>query len=138
LFYLVNQIKLRYKNRTGKDVDIAIYKNKLHRNTLNEEQMICEGMAVQIEEHHEFAVEGATLRTIFTPGHTPDHISFAIKEEGSIISGDILLGQTILQYLKICMISASLCKSFKTFKNQFHHPILFLYILDMVLLFVME
>jgi ribonuclease/clavin/mitogillin len=36
--------------------------------------------------------EGATLRAIHTPGHAPDHLCFVIEEEGSLISGDNVLG----------------------------------------------
>ena len=36
--------------------------------------------------------EGATLRAVHTPGHAPDHLCFTIEEEGSLISGDNVLG----------------------------------------------
>ncbi len=36
--------------------------------------------------------EGATLRAIHTPGHAPDHLCFVIEEEGSLVSGDNVLG----------------------------------------------
>jgi glyoxylase-like metal-dependent hydrolase (beta-lactamase superfamily II) len=36
--------------------------------------------------------EGVTLRAIHTPGHAPDHLCYWIEEEGSLISGDNVLG----------------------------------------------
>jgi hydroxyacylglutathione hydrolase len=33
---------------------------------------------------------GLTIEVLFTPGHSPGHVSYAIPEEGAIFSGDVL------------------------------------------------
>jgi ribonuclease/clavin/mitogillin len=36
--------------------------------------------------------EGATLRAVHSPGHAPDHLCFVLEEEGSLFTGDNVLG----------------------------------------------
>lgn len=45
-----------------------------------------------IKDGDEFSVEGATLTAVYTPGHTPDHMCFMLKEESAIFTGDNVLG----------------------------------------------
>jgi glyoxylase-like metal-dependent hydrolase (beta-lactamase superfamily II) len=47
---------------------------------------------VDILDGEEFACEGATLRAIYTPGHTNDHVAFWLLEDGALLTGDCILG----------------------------------------------
>ncbi|KAI0150648.1 putative metallo-beta-lactamase domain protein [Xylariaceae sp. FL1272] len=45
-----------------------------------------------INDGHTFAVDGATLTAVHTPGHTTDHVVFVFREEDALFTGDNVLG----------------------------------------------
>jgi glyoxylase-like metal-dependent hydrolase (beta-lactamase superfamily II) len=52
------------------------------------------GTGAEERLHEEQVVSAGTtaLRTIATPGHTPDHVSFLLESEGALFTGDTVLG----------------------------------------------
>ena len=47
---------------------------------------------VEIRDGHMFEGPDWTIRTIHTPGHTSNHLCFALKEENCLFSGDHIMG----------------------------------------------
>ncbi|VEN41802.1 unnamed protein product [Callosobruchus maculatus] len=47
------------------------------------------------KEGQEFAVEGATIRILRSPGHTDDHVAFHLLEDNAVFSGDCILGDGV-------------------------------------------
>ncbi|KAK9744905.1 Beta-lactamase associated winged helix domain [Popillia japonica] len=44
-----------------------------------------------LKDGQEFSVEGATVRIVYTPGHSTDHVVLQLIEENAIFSGDCIL-----------------------------------------------
>lgn len=47
---------------------------------------------IELENGTIIAEEGATLRAVLTPGHAADHAALVLEEEGSVFTGDCVLG----------------------------------------------
>lgn len=60
-----------------------------------------------IEDGQTFAVEGATVKALFTPGHAFDHMCFLLEEEKALFTGDNVLGHgfTVVEDLSLYLQS---------------------------------
>lgn len=73
---------------------------KVYKNTPDEGQL-------DIADGQRFEVEGASLRAVFSPGHTQDHMSLVLEEEDAMFTGDNVLGHgtAVFEYLAVYLDS---------------------------------
>ncbi|EHB08478.1 Beta-lactamase-like protein 2 [Heterocephalus glaber] len=74
--------------------DTAYCIKKLPRNP-HKEEIIGNGAQqyIYLKDQDVIKTEGATLKVIYTPGHSDDHMALHLEEENAIFSGDCILGE---------------------------------------------
>lgn len=77
---------------------VKIYKHKPDHGQLN------------IEDGQLFKVEGATLRLVYCPGHTEDHMAMVLEEEDAMFTADNVLGHGTAVFENLAKYMASLDK----------------------------
>ncbi|VUC34560.1 unnamed protein product [Clonostachys rosea] len=90
----------------GLSPGVRIYKNEPGKDQL------------AIEDGQTFETEGATLTASHTPGHTTDHMTFWLAEEGSMFTADNVLGQGTAVFENLGVYLSSLDKMRNIFKSK--------------------
>lgn len=73
---------------------------------------------LDIADGQKFSVDGATLTAVHTPGHTVDHMVFALEEENALFTADNVLGQGTAVFEDLATYLASLDKMKELFGGR--------------------
>ena len=92
-------------DRVMKDLDVPVYLNHtdlyLWKNFPNQAQMFgfrTSGFDFEPEplpEQNDFSIGNFSFDVIYTPGHSPDHVSLYFEEYSTLIAGDVLFRESI-------------------------------------------
>jgi len=86
--------------------DTIIYKNQPSEGWLD------------IEDGQRFSVDGASLRAVFSPGHTQDHMALVLEEEDAMFTGDNVLGHGTAVFEDLVVYLRSLEKMRGSFSGR--------------------
>jgi glyoxylase-like metal-dependent hydrolase (beta-lactamase superfamily II) len=73
---------------------------------------------LDIEDGQRFQVDGASLKAVFSPGHTQDHMSLIFEEEDALFTGDNVLGHGTAVFEDLHAYLKSLEKMRGVFKGR--------------------
>ncbi|RDL30435.1 Metallo-hydrolase [Venustampulla echinocandica] len=71
-----------------------------------------------IEDGQRFQVDGASLRAVYSPGHTQDHMALVLEEEDAMFTGDNVLGHGTAVFEDLSVYLNSLANMSSAFRGR--------------------